>query len=135
MCGKRALTLVLLVVAALFSVQAASAQKADCPEKVKEIIAINFARELASGGYKPVTAEELKKWTDAKKDLLIIDTMPFEASYQKRHVPGAVQMEFPIPEMKQMDDKQKEAFIKLLRTEQGSAAGLLLRVHRMHAQS
>ena len=112
--GKLALTLVLLLGVALFSVQAAMAQKADCPEKVKEIIAINFAREIADGGYKPVTAEELKKWMDAKKDMLIIDTMPLEASYMKRHVPGAVAMEFPIPEMKKIDDKQKEAFLKLL---------------------
>lgn len=114
MRGKLIFVFMLLVVAASFSVQAVMAQKADCPEKVKEIIAINFAREIAAGGYKAVTAEELKKWMDEKKAMLIVDTMPLEASYMKRHVPGAVQMEFPIPEMKQLDDKKKAEFIKLL---------------------
>jgi rhodanese-related sulfurtransferase len=89
-------------------------KKADCPEKVKEIIAINFAREMMDGGYKAVNAEDLKKWVDAKKDMLIVDTMPFEASYEKRHIPGAVQIEFPIPEMKEMDDTKKAEFTKVL---------------------
>jgi rhodanese-related sulfurtransferase len=40
--------------------------------------------------------------------------MPFEASYKKQHIPSAVQMEFPIPEMKTMDDKTKAALEKLL---------------------
>jgi rhodanese-related sulfurtransferase len=95
-------------------VGACSTKKADCPEKVKEIIAINFAKEMMDGGYKAVNAEDLKKWVDAKKDMLIVDTMPFEASYRKRHIPGAVQMEFPIPAMKEMDAKKKAEFIKLL---------------------
>ncbi|MBI4965077.1 MAG: rhodanese-like domain-containing protein [Desulfomonile tiedjei] len=92
----------------------ALAQKADYPEKVKEIIAINFAREMTDGAYKAVTAADLKQWVDAKKDILIVDTMPFGASYKKRHIPAAVQIEFPIPEMKEMDDAKKAEFAKLL---------------------
>jgi len=91
-----------------------STQKADCPEKVKEIIAINFAKEMMNGGYKAVNAEDLKRWTDAKKEMLIVDTMPLEASFKKRHVPGAVQIEFPIPEMREMDESKKAEFVKLL---------------------
>jgi thiosulfate/3-mercaptopyruvate sulfurtransferase len=90
------------------------AQKADYPEKVKEIIAINFAREMTDGAYKAINVEDLKKAVDAKRDILIIDTMPLEASYQKQHVPGAKQMEFPIPEMKELDDAKKAEFLKLL---------------------
>ncbi len=102
-------------IAALFLFAAAcSSKKADCPEKVKEIIAINFAKEIAEGGYKAVNVDDLKKWMDAKKDMLIVDTMPLEASYQKRHMPGAVQMEFPIPVMKEMDESKKVEFLKLL---------------------
>jgi rhodanese-related sulfurtransferase len=92
----------------------ALAQKADYPEKVKEIIAINFAREMMDGGYKAISAEDLKKWGDAKKDMLIVDTMPFDASYKKRHIPAAVQIEFPIPEMKEMNEAKKVEFVKLL---------------------
>jgi rhodanese-related sulfurtransferase len=100
--------------AVLFLAEGAIAQKADYPEKVKEIIAINFAREMMDGGYRAVNAVDLKKWTDAKKDMLIVDTMPFDTSYKKRHIPGAVQIEFPIPEMKEMDDSKKAEFVKIL---------------------
>jgi thiosulfate/3-mercaptopyruvate sulfurtransferase len=113
--GKKLIsTLLLPALVVALSANIGMAQKADCPEKIKEIIAINFAREIASGGYKSVTVDELKKWVDEKKDLLIVDTMPLEASYRKQHVPGAVPMEFPIPEMKEMDDTKKAEFVKLL---------------------
>ena len=61
-----------------------------------EKVVVNFANEVVKGGYKVVTTEELKKWMDEKKDMLIVDTMPYEDSYKKQHVPGAVQFEFPI---------------------------------------
>jgi thiosulfate/3-mercaptopyruvate sulfurtransferase len=79
-----------------------------------EKIAVTFAREVERGGYKILATEELKGWIDQKKAMLIVDTMPYEASYKKQHVPGAVQMEFPIPEMTQLDDKTKAALEKLL---------------------
>ncbi|MBW1859370.1 MAG: rhodanese-like domain-containing protein, partial [Deltaproteobacteria bacterium] len=47
------------------------------------------------GGYQIVTTDELKAWIDNKKDMVIVDTMPFEAGYKKGHVPGAVQFLFP----------------------------------------
>ncbi|MEI7673637.1 MAG: rhodanese-like domain-containing protein, partial [Deltaproteobacteria bacterium] len=74
-----------------------------------EKIAVTFAREVERGGYKILTTGELKGWVDQKKSMLIVDTMPYEASYKKQHLPGAVQMEFPIPEMTQLDDKTKAA--------------------------
>ena len=77
-------------------------------------MAVTFAREVERGGYKVVSAEELKGWTDAKKPMLIVDTMPYEASYKKQHIPGAAQMEFPIPEMTKLDDKTKASLEKLL---------------------
>jgi thiosulfate/3-mercaptopyruvate sulfurtransferase len=79
-----------------------------------EKIALNFAKEVARGGYKFVSTEELKSWMDQKKDMLIVDTMPYEDSYKKQHVPGAVQVEFPIPELTQLDDKKKADLEKLL---------------------
>jgi len=62
-----------------------------------EKIAVTLVAEVERGGYKIVATQELKKWIDEKKPMLIVDTMPFEASYKKQHVPGAVQMEFPFP--------------------------------------
>jgi rhodanese-related sulfurtransferase len=79
-----------------------------------EKIAVNFSKEVAKGGYKIVSTEELKSWIDQKKDMLIVDTMPYEDSYKKQHVPGAVQFEFPKEEVTNLDDKTKAAFEKIL---------------------
>ncbi len=79
-----------------------------------EKLAIAFASDVAKGGYTIVGTEELKSWIDAKKPLLIVDTMPFEASFKKNHIPGAVNFELPIPEMTSMDAAQQAAFEKLL---------------------
>jgi len=79
-----------------------------------EKIAVKLAGEVARGGYKIVSTEELKGWIDQKKDMLIVDTMPYEDSYKKQHVPGAVQFEFPIPEVTNLDDKTKATYEKLL---------------------
>ncbi|MBF0496282.1 MAG: rhodanese-like domain-containing protein [Deltaproteobacteria bacterium] len=79
-----------------------------------EKTAVTFAREAAKGGYQIVTTDELKKWTDSQKHLLIVDTMPFEDSYKKQHIPGAVQLEFPKEEMTTLSDKMKETLIGVL---------------------
>jgi len=46
--------------------------------------------------------------------MLIVDTMPYEDSYKKNHIPEALQLEFPIPELKSLDAKKKAEFLKLL---------------------
>lgn len=88
-------------------------------EVEKEQGAVKLVREVQRGGYEVVTTEELKNWIDAGKDMVIIDTMPFEASYKKVHVLGAKQFLFPIPEMvvwdsKETNGKSKEDFMALL---------------------
>ncbi len=85
----------------------------------KEQGAVKLVREVQRGGYDMVTTEELKQWIDFSKDMLIIDTMPYKASYKKAHLPGAKQFEFPIPDMqtwdsKETDGKSKEDFEDLL---------------------
>ncbi len=79
-----------------------------------EKIAVNFHREVERGSYKVVNTTELKDWIDKKKDMFIVDTMPFETSYKKGHIPGALNFVFPIPEMTTIDDKTKSDFLKLL---------------------
>ena len=91
-------------------------------EVQKEAGAVKLVREVQRGGYDVVTTDELKKWIDAGKDMVIVDTMPYESSYKKTHVPGAVQFLFPIPEMKnwdtrETDGKSQQDFIKLLGTD------------------
>ncbi|HMK44076.1 MAG TPA: rhodanese-like domain-containing protein [Dissulfurispiraceae bacterium] len=83
-------------------------------EPEDEKIAVTLLREVERGDYKIVSSQELKQWLDAKKEMLLVDTMPLEDSYKKNHIPTAVQIEFPIPEMTALDDKKKEEFIKLL---------------------
>ena len=68
--------------------------------------AVKLTREVQQGEYGVVTTEELKGMIDSGKDILIIDTMPYEDSYKKNHIPGAKQFLFPIPEMKEWDSKE-----------------------------
>jgi len=77
-------------------------------EVVKEQEAVKLVREVQQGGYDVITAKELKGLIDSGKDILIIDTMPYDASYKKTHVPGAKQFLFPIPEMKAWDTKETD---------------------------
>lgn len=88
-------------------------------ELEKEAGAVKLVREVQRGGYSMVTTKKLKQWIDAGKDMVVVDTMPYKASYKKAHIPGAVQFLFPIPEMdkwniKETDGKTKEDFMKLL---------------------
>lgn len=77
-------------------------------EVEKETEAVKLVREVQRGGYDVVTTEELKKWTDSGKEMVIVDTMPYADSYKKQHVPGAVQFLFPIPDMKEWDTKETD---------------------------
>lgn len=103
-------TLTLLVLLALAGCSADWGTK----ELQTEKIAATFNAEVQRGAYQVVTTPDLKAWVDAGKSMLIVDTMPFEASYKKNHIPAAKQLEFPIPEMKSIDDETKAALLDLL---------------------
>ncbi len=108
-------SLLVVGIAATLVLSAGNAQAAwGTKELENETIAVNFAAEVARGAYKVVDTKELKSWLDQNKPMLIVDTMPYEESYKKQHIPGAVQIEFPSPEMKSLDDKTKSALVKLL---------------------
>jgi rhodanese-related sulfurtransferase len=68
--------------------------------------AVKLLREVQRGGYAVVTTAELKQWLDEGREMLLVDTMPYEDSYQKAHVPGAEQFLFPIPDMDNWDNKE-----------------------------
>lgn len=65
--------------------------------------AVKLVREVQRGGYDVITTQELADRMKADPDMLVIDTMPYEASYAKNHIPGAEQFLFPIPEMDEWD--------------------------------
>ncbi|MCP4668892.1 MAG: rhodanese-like domain-containing protein, partial [Deltaproteobacteria bacterium] len=72
----------------------------------KEKAAVKLVREVQRGHYDVMTTEELKQWIDEGKDMVTVDTMPYEDSYKKAHVPSAKQFLFPIPEMKTWDTRE-----------------------------
>lgn len=88
-------------------------------EVEKEQAAVKLVREVQRGGYDLITTQELKKWIDSGRRMVLVDTMPYEKSYKKAHVPNAEQFLFPIPDMNTWDTKEtagksKADFEKLL---------------------
>ena len=95
-----------LVVLAVFCLaQTALADKFE-DEAAKEKEAVKLVRDTQKGGYGLVSTEELKKLIDSGKMMVIVDTMPYEDSFKKEHVPGAVNFVFPIPDMTAWDAKE-----------------------------
>jgi thiosulfate/3-mercaptopyruvate sulfurtransferase len=87
-------------------------------EVEKETEAVKLVRDVQQGGYGIVSTAELKAWMDSGKDMVIVDAMPYDA-YKEKHIPGALQFLFPIPEMKEWDTKEtdgktKDDYAKLL---------------------
>jgi rhodanese-related sulfurtransferase len=78
-----------------------------------EATVVKILREVEKGGYGVVSTEELKGWYDARKDMLVVDTMP-AADYKRGHLPGAVNFEFPCPEPCELNAQQQEAYAKVL---------------------
>ena len=121
---KSVKNLVVLLVCAVFMAGLATPAEAFMKNKFekeleKEQGAVKLVREVQRGGYDVITTEELKTGVDNGKKMIIVDTMPYEKSYKKAHVPGAKQFLFPIPEMKtwdakETDGKSKADFEKLL---------------------
>jgi rhodanese-related sulfurtransferase len=101
---------ILILVVAIVSTFCGAVYAADKfeAEVEKEAGAVKLAREVQRGDYDLVTAAELKEWIDSGKTMVIVDTMPFEASYKKQHVPAAVQFLFPIPDMDSWDTDETE---------------------------
>ena len=87
-----------------FSIPAIAKDKFEL-EFEKDQEAVKLVRDTKAGGYEVISTEEFKKLIDSKKDILIVDTMPYEDSYRKEHVPGAKQFLFPIPIMETWDAK------------------------------
>jgi thiosulfate/3-mercaptopyruvate sulfurtransferase len=88
-----------------FSLSALAKDKFEL-EFEKDQEAVKLVRDTKAGGYEVIGAEDFKKLIDSKKDILIVDTMPYEDSYKKEHVPGAKQFLFPVPIMQNWDSKE-----------------------------
>ena len=71
-----------------------------------EVSAIKLSREVSEGGYQLISTEELKHLLDSGRSYQLIDTMPYEDSYKKNHVPTAKQFHFPIPPMTEWNNEK-----------------------------
>ena len=79
-----------------------------------EFLVMKACAEKELGGYKFISLEDLKAKSDGQEDFIVVDTMPYEASYKKEHIPTAVQFEFPIAEMKTTDYEMEKQYRGLL---------------------
>ncbi len=75
-------------------------------ELEKEQGAVKLVREVMKGGYDVITTAELDALLKSGEEIILVDTMPYEESYKKEHVPGAKQFLFPIPDMTSWDSKE-----------------------------
>ena len=60
-----------------------------------ESAAIGLAREMAKGNYDLIATEELKKLLGDGQEFVLVDAMPAKDSYDKGHLQGAVNFDFP----------------------------------------
>jgi rhodanese-related sulfurtransferase len=114
MVSRKSCIGIIVCICFVFGISGVSLAAWGSKELETEKSAVTFAREAIKGGYGIVTTQELKGWIDQKVNMLIVDTMPYADSFVKQHIPGAVNMVFPIPEMKTLDAKTKADLEKLL---------------------
>lgn len=102
---KKMCLLVVLGVFAASSAFALGGSKFE-QEVEKEQGAVKLVREVMKGGYDVITTAELDALLKSGEDIVLIDTMPYEESYKKEHVPGAKQFLFPVPDMATWNSKE-----------------------------
>ena len=84
-----------------------------------EEASIKLYNETTDGGYQLISTAELKELIDGDEEFLLVDAMPAEDSYNKQHIAGAVNFEFPKEVIDEWNDdtmgaRQKEDFEALL---------------------
>jgi rhodanese-related sulfurtransferase len=71
---------------------------------------VQFARDIQEGGYKVVRSDELKKWLDNNKKLLLVNTMRHSSAV----IPGSIIFDFPAKKLEVMKKQDLSAFLNLL---------------------
>ena len=84
-----------------------------------EKVAVKLARHMAEGEYEVISTAELNGLLEKKPEMVLVDAMPYEASYRKQHISGAVQFLFPKATMETWDSgetagKSEEDYVSLL---------------------
>ena len=78
-----------------------------------------MATETIRGGYELISTAELLALVETGDNFVLVDAMPAAASYQKGHIPGAVNLEFPLEAVESpsdfaWSDSKKAGYEKLL---------------------
>lgn len=63
-----------------------------------ERVTYQFMKETKEGKYMLADTAQMKSWVNGQEKMIIVDTMPAVASYNKQHVPGAINSEAPLQE-------------------------------------
>lgn len=58
-----------------------------------ERVTYQFMKETKDGKYKLADTAEVKSWVNGHEKMIVVDTMPAASSYNKQHVPGAINAE------------------------------------------
>lgn len=74
------------------SVFAATWDKTPTEDDV-ERVTYQFMHETKEGKYKLADTGQVKEWVNGHEKMIVVDTMPATASYNKHHVPGAINAE------------------------------------------
>ena len=88
-----ALALALVMSVGMSSIVFAATWDKTPTENDVERVTYQFMNETKAGKYKLVDTATLKNWVDKKDKMIVVDTMPATASYNKQHVPGAINAE------------------------------------------
>ena len=62
-------------------------------------------RETVSGKYELISTADLKKLLESDESIILVDAMPAESSFNKGHISGAINFDFPKEVMKSWDEK------------------------------
>jgi rhodanese-related sulfurtransferase len=81
-----------------------------------EKAAVKFAADVKEGGYKVVTTDELKKWLDQGKKILIISSLPAAEDKEFGTLPSAVGGPMPKTE-KDLTQSDKDNLLKVAGTD------------------
>ena len=110
-----------LIAVAAFALTGCAASHGTSPKGLEipiEKAAIKFAADTKPGTYKVVTTEELKKWLDEKKAMVIVSALPAEEDASFGKLPGAVNGMIPKTE-KELTPADKERIIKAAGPDKG----------------
>lgn len=63
-----------------------------------ERVTYQFMDETKEGKYKLADTGQVKEWVNGHEKMIVVDTMPAASSYNKQHVPGAINSVAPMTE-------------------------------------